>query len=139
MDLKGFLKQNVDQAVNIKAVISQRMKDENGKPYEWEIRPLSIDEDEELRKEATKRIPGRRRGEYTPDVDIDAYKAKMAAASVVFPNLNSVELQDSYGVKSAEQLVKAMLLNGEYIDLITIIQSINGYDPTEEDIKEAKN
>ena len=64
----------------------------------------------------------------------------MCAACTVYPNLNDAELQDSYGVKSADALLKKMLMPGEYTEYKNRVMEINGYDMSmEELVDEAKN
>lgn len=140
-NLTAFLSQNAIKIENTKVVVSKRFLDENKKPMEWEIRALNAGEDEEIRKLATRKIPvPGRRGQYQPETDINLYLAKMAAACTVFPNLLDAELQDSYNVKTPEDLLRAMLTSGEYADYLQTIQSMNGYDvSTEEMVGEAKN
>lgn len=140
--LSFFLKQNVEQEENERYVASKRFKDEKGNPIEWEIKSITPEEDDAIRKSCTKRIPvvGGRKGEYTKDVDSSKYMATVVTRCVVYPNLNDKELQDSYGVMGAEQLVKIMLKPGEYIDLVNKVQEVNGYDVTQEElVEEAKN
>lgn len=140
--LSFFLKQNVEQEENVKYIASKRFKDEKGNPIEWEIKNITPEEDDSIRKACTKRIPvpGGRKGEYTKDVDTSKYLAVVTVKCVVFPNLNDAGLQDSYGVMGAEQLVKTMLKPGEYIDLVNKVQEVNGYNVTQEDlVEEAKN
>ncbi|MNC83125.1 Phage XkdN-like protein [compost metagenome] len=48
--------------------------------------------------------------------------------SVVYPDLKDAELQKSYGVLGADQLLRKMLLPGEYATLLQKVQSINGFD-----------
>lgn len=56
------------------------------------------------------------------------------------PNLNSAELQDSYGVKGAERLLKRMLTPGEYYAYLEEIQRVNGFDIGLVDkVEDAKN
>ena len=141
-NLSFFLKQNVEQEENVKYVASKRFKDENGNPIEWEIKSITPEEDDAIRKSCTKRVPvvGGRKGEYTKEVDTSKYMAAVVTRCVVYPNLNDKELQDSYGVMGAEQLVKTMLKPGEYIDLANKVQEVNGYDVTQEElVEEAKN
>ena len=141
MDLNGFLKQNSVQAENIKFVASERFVDANNKPIEWEIRAITSKEDEEIRKSAIKRIPTRGKyGHYDQEVDSSKYVGLLACACTVFPNLNDASLQDSYGVMSADELLKAMLLPGEYADYIIKVQEICGFDKSMQDlVEEAKN
>ena len=138
--LSAFLAQNAVQIENTKMVVSKRFV-ENGKPIEWEIRALNAGEDEDIRKGATRKmpVPGRR-GQLQPETDINLYLARMAAACTVFPNLMDSELQDSYKVKTPEDLLRKMLTSGEYAEYLQTVQSLNGYDvTTEELVEEAKN
>ena len=58
----------------------------------------------------------------------------------MYPNLLDAELQDSYKVKTPEDLLRAMLTSGEYAEYLQTIQNMNGYDiSTEELVDEAKN
>ena len=124
----------------VKFVASKRfMKD--GKPVEWEIKAIDSDLDERLRKECTKRVPIQgKRGQYNLETDTDKYIGKMCVACTVYPNLNDAELQDSYGVKSADALLKKMLRPGEYTDYKAKVMEVNGYDMSMDDlVDEAKN
>lgn len=141
MNLSSFLKQNALQKENVKYVASERFVDENKKPIEWEIKTISSREDEELRKTAMKKtpIPGKH-GQYTQEIDTNKYIGLLACTCTVFPNLNDANLQDSYGVMSADELLKAMLLPGEYADYLMKVQEICGFDKsTQELVDEAKN
>ena len=140
-DLSAFLCGNAVQQENIRVAVSPRFLGEDGKPVEWELRCLTCGEDEVVRKEATKRVavPGRK-GQYTQDIDYNQYLSKLAARCVVFPNLNDTQLQNSYGVMGAEELLKTMLTPGEFTYLMGKIQELNGFDQTMEDlVDEAKN
>ena len=54
--------------------------------------------------------------------------------------MNNAELQDSYGVKKAEDLVPLMFANvGEYYDMQKFINELNGFKSAEMEIEEAKN
>ncbi len=63
------------------------------------------------------------------------------AASIVYPDLYDAELQDSYGVKTPEDLLLAMVDNpGEYSDLTAFVQKFQGFDVSFSDkVDEAKN
>ena len=124
----------------VKYVASKRYM-EKGKPVEWEIKPIDSDLDEAIRKDCTKRVPvPGKRGQVTQETDTDKYIGKMCVACTVFPNLNDAELQDFYGVKSADALLKKMLLPGEYTEYKAKVMEVNGYDMSmEELVDEAKN
>ena len=84
-------------------------------------------------------VPGKK-GQFVAEVDADLYMGKLAAKCTVFPDLNDKDLQDSYGVMGAEELLDAMLLPGEKDALGAKAQEINGYDAeADEQVEEAKN
>ena len=138
MSLSAFLAQNALIVENEKHVISNRFIDDKGNPIPWEIRALSEDENQAIRKSCTK-FSGRK-GPRTPEIDYDLYLSKITAESVVFPNLKNAELQKSYGVLGANELLKAMLTAGEYANLLEVVQEVNGFNSDMEDlVEEAKN
>ena len=135
-----FMAGNAKNDGIVKYVASKRFVDK-GKPVEWEIKAIDSDLDEAIRKDCTKKVPvAGKRGQYTPETDTDQYIGKMCVACTVFPNLKDAELQDSYGVKTPDALLKKMLLPGEYTDYKTKVMEVNGYDMSmEELVDEAKN
>lgn len=135
-----FMAGNVVKEETVKYVASKRFA-VKGKPVEWEIKAIDSDLDEAIRKECTKKVPvAGKRGQYTQETDTDKYLGKMCAACTVYPNLNDAELQDSYGVKSADALLKKMLKAGEYTEYKAKVMEVNGYDMSmEELVEEAKN
>lgn len=135
-----FMAGNANQAENVKYVASKRFT-VKGKPVEWELKPIDSDLDEAIRKECTKKVPiPGKRGQYNQETDTDKYMGKMCVACTVYPNLNDVELQDSYGVKDGIALLKKMLLPGEYTEFKAKVMEVNGYDMSmEELVDEAKN
>ena len=136
--LSMFFKENVEVRPNRKVVVSERFKDENGKPLEWEIRSITVDEDDAIRKECTKRVPiVGKKGQFTQDFDSNTYILKLTATSIVNPNLNNEQLQNSWGVMSATQLLSKMLYADEYNALTEVIAE--GVKTFQEDVEEAKN
>lgn len=140
-ELSCFLSQNAIRVENVKHVVSRRFLDKAGKPVEWEIRCITPEEDEILKKACTKRVPVvGKKGAYLPETDYSAYVAKLAAKCTVFPNLNDKELQDSYQVMGDDALLKRMLIPGEYSDYLAKVQEVNGFDISMDDlVEEAKN
>lgn len=141
-DFSCFLKQNAIPLENVKFVASKRFVDpKTKKPVEWEIKPIDTRMDELIRKDCTKKVPvSGKRGQYTNELDTDKYLGRMCAECTVYPNLNLAELQDSYGVKDADSLLKAMLNSGEYTEYKAKVAEVNGYDVSmEELVEEAKN
>ena len=137
-----FLKKNKKVKGNTFYAATRSLPDENGDPLKWEIKPISTRETEELRAECTKEIPiPGKPGAYRPRVDTDLFSAKMVAASVVFPDLYNKELQDSYGVRTPEDLLKEMVDNpAEYDEFIRFVMNFSGVDESmDEKVDEAKN
>ena len=124
----------------IKYVASKRFV-VKGKSVEWELKAIDTDLDEAIRKECTKKVPiVGKRGQYNQETDTDKYLGRICVACTVYPNLNDAELQDSYGVKSADALLKKMLKPGEYTEYKAKVMEVNGYDMSmEELVDEAKN
>ena len=135
-----FMIGNTDKDEIVEYVVSKRFV-ENGEPVAWKIKPIDSDLDELLRKECTKKVPVvGKRGQFNQETDTDKYMAKMCVACTVYPNLNDAELQNFYGVKSADALLKKLLRPGEYTEYKAKIMEVNGYDMSmEELVDEAKN
>ena len=140
-NLTAFLKQNAIAIENEKYVASKRFVDDKKKPIAWEIKSISSAQDEQIRKDCTKKVPVvGKRGQYTQEIDMDAYFARLCVACTVFPDLNNTELQESYGVRGGEALIRVMLNAGEYTDYKAKIAEINGFDVSmDELVEEAKN
>lgn len=124
----------------VEYVASKRFK-EKGKPISWKIKSIDSDLDETIRKECTKKVPiNGKRGQYTPELDMDKYMSRLCTMCTVYPDLNNAELQDSYGVKSPEALLKKMLKVGEYMEYKAKVMEVNGFDLSmDELVDEAKN
>jgi hypothetical protein len=140
-DLSCFLSQNAVKVDREKHVASKRFLGADKKPVEWEIKAITSKEDEDLRKECTKRVPVTgKKGQYTQETDFNLYLGKLASECTAYPNLNDKALQDSYHVMGADALLKAMLTAGEYAGYLEKIQQVNGFDSTmDEQVEEAKN
>ena len=140
--LQQFFKRNKIEKPNVFYAATKSLCDEDGQPLKWEIQRLTTKEDEKLRDSCTTeiQIPGKP-GMYRNKLDGNAYSAKVIAASVVFPDLFNAELQDEYGVKTPEDLIKEMVDDsGEYMAFMAFVQKFNGFNITlQEDIDTAKN
>ena len=134
--LEFFLKGKKALSVCENIIISKKFTDDEGKPVFWKLKPISAAFDEELRLSSVKRNRNTSRFE----MDLNAYAGKLAAATVVFPDLNDAKLQDSYGVLGADSLLKEMLDAGEYQMLLKKVREINGFgEVTGKLFDEAKN
>ncbi|MFD1179205.1 phage portal protein [Paenibacillus puldeungensis] len=138
MSLSAFFAQNVEQEITEEVVVSDRFKGEDGAPIPWKMRSMTEGENETIRKSSQRKI--KEKGNVTFDINTEEYLTKLIVASVVYPDLKDAELQKSYGVLGAEQLVKKMLLAGEYATLLGKVQEINGFDKSVNDYAdEVKN
>lgn len=136
MALAAFLKQNKVEVGNIKFAASQSFLDEKGNPIEWTLRPMTSKAAESIRKACQSYGRG---GKVI--VDSSKFNRMVAAYCTVEPNLNDAELQDSYGVMGAEDLIVEMLDNdGEYQAYVKKCMEISGYNQNDAElVEEAKN
>lgn len=74
-------------------------------------------------------------------MDNETFNRMAAAKATVFPDLNDKELQDSYGVMCAEDLIVEMLdKDGEFQEYVKNVMAVSGYNITDTElVKEAKN
>lgn len=140
MNLQAFMAGNVEKVTIEKKVVSNRIKDENG-PVEWHFAPITGEEDDRIRKACTKKVQHpAKKGLLIPETDQGLYMTKLTVASIRYPDLHNAELQNSYGVKTAEELLSVMLLPGELTDAKQFAQEVNGFDiDFDELVEEAKN
>jgi len=140
--MSAFLKKNKVARENVFYPATKSLCDENGEPLKWELKPLSTKEDERIRDSCTKEVPiPGKANMYRHKVDATAYIGKLLAASVIYPDLFDAELQDSYGVKTPEDLLKEMVDDpGEYTEFTAFVQEFNGFNVSmQEQVEEAKN
>ena len=139
--LKAFFAQNALKVENEKVVVSKRFLDDKGNPMEWEIQAITPKENEQLKESNTKKVKaGGKKQYYMPELSFADYSAELIATCIVYPNLNDADLQDSYKVMGATDLIRKMLTPGEYDELFTKVQEINGFEIDFGDkVDEAKN
>ena len=136
----AFMAGNVPKIENKKVVISERFKDENGKPIPWEVRALSAGENDELQRRCMVNIPvPGQKNQYTRELDQIKYTALLLTTSVVFPALDDAELQNSYGVMGADALLRKMLYLQEYNKLAQEVTEISKIEGLGELVETAKN
>lgn len=136
-----FMKANKIQKQNVMHPVTKSLVDEKGEPLLWEIKPLTTKENETIRESCTIEVPVKGKPNmYRPKVDMNKYQTKLICAAVVSPDLNNAELQNSYGVMSAEELIKEMVDDpAEYTDLMVFVQQLSGFKTLQEEVDEAKN
>lgn len=136
----AFMAQNVAKIENKKFVLSDRFKDENGKPIEWEIRALTAEESDDINRRCVVNVPvPGHRGQFSREVDGVKLASLFICESVVYPDLNDAALQDSYGVKTPVDLLKKMLYTHEENKLAEEVKSFSNLPDLGELVEEAKN
>lgn len=138
-DFSAFMAGNASKAEPIDYVASKRFLGADGNPIPWKIRAISQEENEALGDECKTnyRTPS---GERKTHFDDQRYLTTLVLRCVTFPNLDDASLQESYGAVGAAELVKKMLLPGEYADLVNAVAQINGFETDmKEKIQTAKN
>lgn len=140
-DFKMFMKGNKKKKENKKYAATKSLVDENGKPLEWELKHITSKENEDIRDECTTEVQVTGKfGMYRNKTNTAEYVRKLITASVVHPDLDNTELQNSYGVMCAEDLLMEMVDDpGEYADLAQYVQEMQGFKTLQEDVDEAKN
>ena len=138
--LSAFFAQNAKKIENKKIIVSERFVDAEGKPIPFEITCITSTENQKIKSECTKPVPvPGKKGQYTYQTDAQAYQTSLVTHCVVSPDLKNSELQDSYGVMSAEQLIGAMLTPAEFDDLVISVVELCGFSSDDDLIDEAKN
>lgn len=135
-----FMKGKAKQVVEEEVIVSKRYLDENGAPVPFVVRAIDTKRIEELQDECTKIImkKGKKIGE---EMDWKRFANRLAVESTVYPNFKDQELLNSYGLVDPCDLIKEILnVGGEYVELISAVQRVNGFDEDFEDlVEEAKN
>lgn len=137
-----FMRQNKKIRENVTYAATKSIIDENGNPVLWTLRPVSSKINALLRDECMSEIPlNGKSGMYRQKIHTGKYIAKLLVASCVVPDLYNEELQQSYGVKTPEELLLAMIDEpGEYDAFAAFVQEYNGFRTSLEDkVAEAKN
>lgn len=137
-----FMKANKAVKENGFYAATKSLCDEKGSPLEWEFKHITSKENEEIREGCTIEIPVTGKPNmYRPKLKTGLYLQRMIVASVVVPDLYDAELQDSYDVKTPEDLLMEMVDDpGEYSDLASFVQKFQGFNVSFEDkVNEAKN
>ena len=136
--LSMYFKKNKVARENLVIAPTKSLLDEKGEPVKFTFRPISTKENDDIRDRCSKiSVVGKKT---QTKVENSKYMKCLLATSCVEPNLNDKELQDSYGVKSAEELICEIIDNpGEYDDLCIAVMEYNGFTREENPIDEAKN
>lgn len=135
------MKANKVKKENVKFAATKSLVDENGKPLEWEFRQVPTSEDRDIRDECTREVQVTGKfGTYREKFNSSKYLTKLIVASTVEPNLMDAELQDSYGVKTPEELLMQLVdCAGEYAELGRFVQELQGFETLQKKVDKAKN
>lgn len=138
-NLTAFLKNNVEIVNQVEYVASNRIK-AGDEPVAWKINVLQNKVIDKLRNRYTKMIKDGKTGVTREKFDSQGFNDAMLLESIVFPNLDDMELQDSWGVNDPLELVKAMLTPGEYADLLNAVVEAQGFEVgMDEKVRAVKN
>ena len=131
-NFKSFMKENVAEVAPSELPLPRF-----GEPIK--LRPVPSEEADLINDRCFKNVAGKR-GRQERVFDPVAYNRRLNVASIVYPDLNNTELQQSYGVKGAEALYGKMFLAGETSLISEKVSEISGSDITiEDEVDEAKN
>ena len=129
---KAFLKGNVKPYENVELKLERF-----DEPLV--LRPLTAGEADAINERCFKFRPGKG-GKMERVFDVVRYNREFCVASIVYPDLNDRELQESYGVLGADKLFAEMFLLGEANQILEKVTEISGLDKTmDEEVEEAKN
>ena len=118
MELNAYLRENVEGYPHKTVTLSERLG-------AFTVRCLSASEDADLRAACTVRVSDGRGG-FFPEVDPNKYLLAVAAASVVEPDLDCAELQNSYRTVGREDTLLAMLAKPEF-DRLCEFLTVEGF------------
>ncbi len=132
-NLNAFL--NPVRVENQEIIISERFKDEEGKPVPFVIRPISQSENDSLIRTSTRTV--KVNGQPVEKLDNVVYGRRVVVAATVTPDFTSEELCRAYATMDPLEVPGKMLLVGEYTRLSSAIMALSGL---KEDLEEqAKN
>lgn len=134
--LKGFLQPSPMEETK-EVIISDRFKDENGKPLPFKLRKIDSETSEALMKRCRRKE--RVNGQIITEVDNAKYTKLLVLACVVSPNFKDAEMCDYYKVINPEDVPSRMLSIGEFSRLSDEIMKFNDFDAPEEIEEEVKN
>lgn len=129
----SFMKENVGEIGTKEVQVSARFAE----PFR--IRAVTAAENDDLTNKCTIRRRDKK-GRIEESIDSVKYSRCLAAAGVEYPNLNNAGLQDSYGVRTPDGLLAAMLNAGEMKTLQNEVLQLSGFDVSfVDEVEAAKN
>jgi hypothetical protein len=134
--LKGFLQPSPMEETK-EVIISDRFKDEDGKPLPFKLRKIDSETSEALMKRCRRKE--RVNGQIINEIDNTKYTKLLVLACVVSPNFKDTEMCDYYKVVNPEDVPSRMLSIGEFSRLSDEIMKFNDFDTPEDIENEVKN
>ncbi|HBE87491.1 MAG TPA: hypothetical protein DDW53_22370 [Lachnoclostridium sp.] len=134
--LKAFLQPPVTN-VTKEVIISDRFKDDEGKPVPFVIKTITQKENENLARMSRK--VSSVKGKPVESLDNILYTKRLILACVQEPDLSDQEVCRHYGTEDPLEVPSQMLSIGEYGRLSEAIMELNGMKDPEEKLEEAKN
>lgn len=128
----AFMKENVKTTETVELKL-----DRFDEPIQ--LRPLTSGESDAINERCFVNKPGRK-GKQERVFDVVKYNRGINTASVIYPDLNDADLQESYGVRGAENLFSVMFLLGEATQILEKVTEISGLENSlEDDVESVKN
>lgn len=134
--LKGFLQPSPMEETK-EVIISERFKDDDGKPLPFKIRKIDSETANALMKRCRRRE--RVNGQMVTETDNAKYSKLLILTCVVSPNFKDSEMCDYYKVINPEDVPARMLSVGEFSRLSDEIMAFNDFDTPEGIEEEVKN
>lgn len=132
MNLQEFLNANPIEGMKTEVPISDRLRDENGKLYLFEIKVIDQETYSLAQKEAmTIDVESKK-------VSVDTFKMalKIAIEGCAYPNFKSAKDLEIHKCSTPEQYISKVLKPGEIMELADQIRSLSGFS---EDIKKLED
>ena len=129
--IKSFLKKNKKKTENIKLKLESF--DEH-----IELRIISGREYDAIQDKCYVNKPGRK-GRQERVLDMSKFNNLLCSASVVVPDLQNAELQESYGVRGEQDLYGEMFTFADHLKILEAIPNASGLDNFDDLVDEAKN
>lgn len=140
MDLSFFMPGKAEEVEEIKAPISKRFKDKDGKTIPFIFKPITTERVDEIEKTSFKNVVKNNRV-VGKELDNSRFMARIAVESTVYPNFKAAEFRKAYKTEDPVEIARRVLhVAGEYANWIAKAAEVNGFEDDIEDLEEiAKN
>lgn len=119
-------------------VISNRFKDDKGKPATIKLKAISQADNNVIMKRCTIREKGSN-GVMQDKLDTQKYTAELILACIVEPNFRDPKFVESMGVASPSEALTRLFNIGEYNKISQSVLDLMGLNDTADLVEEAKN